>query len=177
MWRLFSHSGLLAEDVEIEELKVFPTEIESAAGPLDVVLIGMRNIDLRFDFQPIALQSFPSPGTELQLLNYWPDKEANIFTLRQRSCHAGEFDDATLIAAHSCISPLATHSFSAPLFNRETEHLVGFYLWLNENADPQAAAEAVAISADVLEELDATYARADIKNLLLEWANLKEAER
>ena len=171
---LFSHHGLLAEDVKIEEIKVFPTEIESAAGPLDVVLVGIRNIDLRFDFQPVALESFPPPETKLQQLNYWPDEEAAIFTLRQRNCRAGKFDDDTLIAEHSCSSPLVTHSFGAPLFNRETERLVGFYLWLNGK---KAGAKAVAISADVLEELDTTYARANIQSLLLEWANLKEAER
>ena len=171
---LFSHAGLLAEDVEIEEIKVFPVEIESAAGTLDVVLIGIRDIDLSFDFQPISLESFPPPGTKLQLLNYWPDEMAHVFTLRQRRCRAGKFDDDTLRAAHSCVTPLATHSFGAPLFNSNTERLVGFYLWLNVQKD---GAEAVAISADVLEELDAAYAPANFESLLLEWANLKEEAR
>ena len=174
---LFSHNGLLAEDVEVEELKVFPTEIESDAGPLDVVLIVIRDLDLRFDFQAVSLESFPASGTKLQLLNYWPDEEAHIFTLRKRSCRAGKLDNDTLRAAHSCSSPFATHSFGAPLFNSDTEHLVGFYLWLKrENGDPQASAEAVAISADVLEEVDARYAVTEIRSLLLEWANIKQAE-
>ena len=169
---LFSSIDMIAAQVAVEEKQVFPAPIETPAGAFDIVFVTLPHIDPPEDLQPIQLGAFPPPDTELQLLSYWPRGEGEAFNLRQRDCQADKLNPRTQIAGHGCVSPFATLSFGAPIFNTTTEppQLVGFYLYSDREADE---AEAVAFSSAVLEHAATALVSDNSKNALLGWAALK----
>jgi len=169
---LFSSTAMVAEQVAVEEKRVFPSPTETPAGTLDVVFITLPHIDLHEAFQPVQLGTFPPPDTELQLLSYWPRGEGEAFALRQRDCRAYGLDVHIQIAGHGCVSPFATLSFGAPIFNTTTEppQLVGFYLYNDSEA---GEAKAVTISNAVLEHAATALVSDNSTNTSLGWAELK----
>lgn len=169
---LFSSSEMVTAQVAVEEKRVFPNPVKTPAGTFDVVFITLPHIDLHEDLQPVQLGTFPPPGTELQLLSYWPRGEGEAFILRQRACRADKLNSHTQIAGHGCVSPFATLSFGAPLFNTTTEtpQLVGFYLYNNREA---GEAEAVTLSRAVLEHAATALVSDNSTNASLGWAELK----
>lgn len=169
---LFSSTEMIAASVAVEEKQVFPSPIETPAGTFDVVFVTLPRIDLPEDLQPLQLGAFPPLDTELQLLSYWPRGEGELFSLRQRDCHAGRVNIHTQMARHSCASPFATLSFGAPIFNTTTEppQLVGFYLYNDREAgEPKA----VTFSRAMLEHAATALVSDNGKNAPLGWAALK----
>ncbi len=125
----YAYDGLVADEVDVEEIASFPIKDSGVIVAVDVVMGTIADLDLN-DTIPIRVAPFPTSSSRLQVLNYQPSADGGA-VLRWQTCLAGTISRKTNLAGHTCLLPTqdwrkVAYSFGAPLFDYHTQTLVGF---------------------------------------------------
>ena len=132
---LVDHSGLVAHDVEVEEIARFQ---HPKAERYDQTLLTIKGVDLS-GYEPITLAAYPPPETELEMLTYSIDRDNLLkffaYPLQYRTCHAGAFVADDMMGEHSCAFPEEVLTLIGPLiFIKDKQTLVAFHFGKSSHA-------------------------------------------
>ena len=130
---LVSHRGVVAKDVEVEEITYFE---HPKRNRYDQTLLTVRGVDLS-DYEPIVLAAYPPSGTPLELLSYDITRDNLLhflaYPLRRRDCRAVEFMAKDMTVKHNCaFVSESLELVGPPIFTKETGELVALHFVLND---------------------------------------------
>ena len=136
---LVGHHGLIAQNVEIEEIAHFSHPAHEA---YDQTLLVIKDVKLS-NYEPLRLASHPAPDTPLTMLSYRV-RQNNLleifnYPLERRACHADFFAAEDLMLVHDCHIPITSWVQASPIFNAQTQALVALNFGVRPEGLPYAA--------------------------------------
>lgn len=136
---LVGHHGLIAQNVEVKEIRHFSHPVHEA---YDQTLLVIEGVDLS-EYEPLRISPHPEPDTPLTMLSYRV-RQKNLlkifdYPLERRACSADFFATEDLMLVHDCHIPISPSVHAAPILNAQTHALVALYFGVRPDGRPYSA--------------------------------------